>query len=131
MSEPLRPDSPQAWLVRARSDLALARAALNVPDVLLEDACFHTQQCAEKALKALLIRREIAFPYTHVVETLLDILAGAGVDVPPEVDEAVVLTQYAVQARYPGAWGPVTTSEAEFALRVAGRVLTWVEAQLK
>ena len=131
MSEPPRPDSPQAWLVRARSDLALARAALTVPDVLLEDACFHAQQCAEKALKALLIQRDIDFPYTHVVEALLDLLAAAGVDVPPEVDEAVVLTQYAVQARYPGVWGPVTQSEAGFALRVAGWVYAWVEAQLE
>ena len=129
MSELPPPDSPKAWLVRARSDLALAQAALTLPGVLLEDACFHTQQCAEKALKALLLQRGIEFPYTHVVETLLDLLVDAGVEVPPELDEAVVLTQYAVQARYPGAWGPVTPTEAEFALRVAGWVLAWVEAQ--
>ena len=53
MSELPRPDSPEAWLTRARSDLALAQAALTVEHVLLEDACFHTQQCAEKAIKAL------------------------------------------------------------------------------
>jgi HEPN domain-containing protein len=101
-----------------------------VPDVLPEDTCFHTQQCAEKALKALLIARGIDFPRTHVVEALLDLLIAAGIDIPPELDEAVVLTQYAVQARYPGAWGPVTESEARFALQVAGWVLAWVEDQV-
>lgn len=62
MNDRSPPESPQAWLERARSDLALARAALRLPDVLLEDACFHTQQCAEKALKALLVQRDIPFP---------------------------------------------------------------------
>ena len=61
MNGRLPPDSPGAWLERARSDLALARIALTAPDVLLEDACYHTQQCAEKALKALLVLHQIDF----------------------------------------------------------------------
>ncbi len=129
MSDRLPPESPDAWLERARSDLALARAALRLPDVLLEDACFHTQQCAEKALKALLLQRGIPFPRTHVVETLLDLLEASGVTVPADVDEALVLTQYAVETRYPGAWEPVTQEEARVALEVASRVLAWVERQ--
>ena len=131
MNDRLPPESPQAWLERARSDLALARAALRLPDVLLEDACFHTQQCAEKALKALLVQRAIPFPRTHVVETLLDLLEASGVTVPADVDEALVLTQYAVQTRYPGDWESVTSEEARFALEVANRVLAWVEMQVE
>jgi HEPN domain-containing protein len=131
MNDRLPPESPQAWLERARSDLALARAALRLPDVLLEDACFHTQQCAEKALKALLVQRDIPFPRTHVVETLLDLLEASGVTVPADVDEALVLTQYAVQTRYPGDWESVTPEEARFALEVANRVLAWVERQVE
>ena len=124
------PDSPQAWLERAHSDLALAYAALRLPDVLLEDACFHAQQCAEKALKAFLLQRGAPFPRTHVVETLLDLLNASGIIVPDDVDEALVLTQYAVQTRYPGIWEPVTSEEAQFALKVANGVLSWVEKQL-
>lgn len=86
------PESPQAWLQRAPSDLRLGRVALDTPGVLVEDACFHAQQCAEKALKVLLIERGIAFPRTHVLETLLDLLLAAGVDVPQVVNEAFVLT---------------------------------------
>ncbi len=125
------PESPQAWLQRARSDLALGRAALNVPDVFPEDACFHAQQCAEKALKALLIHRGIDFPRTHVLETLLDLLTAAGVEVPPQVDEAFVLTQYAVETRYPGEWEPVSPEEARQALDTAAEVLTWVAMQIE
>ena len=130
MNGRLPPDSPGAWLERARSDLALARIALTAPDVLLEDACYHTQQCAEKALKALLVLHQIDFPRTHILEALLDLLKQVGIAVPALVDEAVELTQYAVQARCPGAWEPVTRTEAEFAVRVAAWVLEWAERRL-
>lgn len=131
MSDRAPPESPQAWLQRSRSDLVLGRTARDTPEVLLEDACFHAQQCAEKALKALLIDQGIAFPRTHVLETLLDLLRAAGVDVPAEVDEAFVLTQYAVETRYPGEWEPITDQEARSALETAAYVLAWVEAQVE
>ncbi|HVT02768.1 MAG TPA: HEPN domain-containing protein [Thermoanaerobaculia bacterium] len=46
------PGSAEDWLARARSDLAIARSPL--PEgAFLEDLCFHAQQAAEKALKAV------------------------------------------------------------------------------
>ena len=127
----LPPDSPQAWLRRARSDIALARVAVDTPHVLLEDVCFHAQQCAEKALKAVLLQRGIGFPRTHAVEVLLDLLIAAEIQVPEDVDEAVVLSQYAVQTRYPGHWEPVTWDEAQAAVALASSVLRWAEGLLR
>ncbi len=118
------------WLQRARSDLRLGMAALETAGVLPEDACFHAQQCAEKALKGLLCHLNIAFPRTHVLEVLLDLLKVNGVNVPDNVDRAFGLSQYAVQTRYPGVWEPVTPEEATAALRQAGQVLIWVEKQI-
>ena len=103
---------PLAWLQRARSDLQLGRAALNTPGVLPEDAAFHAQQCAEKALKALLLHHEVAFPKTHNIEVLLDLLKAQGLNIPKGVDESFELSEYAVQTRYPGEWEPVTKAEA-------------------
>jgi len=54
LNNPPEPYQPKAWLRRAQSDLALARHAAGVDDVLPEDAVYHAQQCAEKALKAVL-----------------------------------------------------------------------------
>ena len=130
MSDRPPPESPRAWLQRAASDLALARAALQIPDVLPEDACFHAQQCGEKALKALLVSKGVRFPRTHVVETLLDLLKDSGTDIPLPIDEAFVLTQYAGQSRYPGEWEPVTDEEAVGAIDLAERVLDWVTTQI-
>lgn len=98
--------------------------------VLLEDACFHAQQCAEKALKALLLRLDIAFPRTHAIEMLLDLLKAYGLVAPTSVDEAYRLSQYAMQTRYPGEWEPVTADEAKWAVERAALVLSWVESQI-
>ena len=124
MSDPLQTEVVQAWLKRARSDLQLGKAALITPGVLPEDACFHAQQCAEKALKALLLLRQISYPRTHSIEVLLDILKLKGEHVPENVDETFILTEYAVQTRYPGEWEPVTQKEAGEALGLARLVLS-------
>jgi HEPN domain-containing protein len=124
------PDLIQTWLMRARSDLNLGRVALGTRGVLPEDACYHAQQCAEKALKGLLTARGIVFQRTHVIETLLDLLKANGLVVPNNVDEAFELTQYAVQTRYPGEWEPVTKTEAQQALERAALVLAWVEEKI-
>jgi HEPN domain-containing protein len=107
MSEQQATDLACAWLVRARSDLSLGRAALRARGVLPEDVCFHAQQCAEKSLKSLLTNRWIEFLRTHVIEVLLDLLKENGLAIPQNVDDAFELTQYAVQARYPGEWEPI------------------------
>lgn len=120
-----------AWLGRARSDLQLGRAALNTHGVLPEDAAFHAQQCAEKALKALLLQHEVVFPKTHSIEVLLDLLKQQGLNIPKGVDESFELSEYAVQTRYPGEWEPVTKAEARKAIERAALVLAWVESQVK
>lgn len=125
------PDTPAAWLLRANSDLALARAALAAAEVLPEDVCFHAQQCAEKAVKALLVHHGVAFPRTHAIEALFDLLEEqAGEHVPEEVDQAFELSQYATQTRYPGDWEPITDEEVEEAISQAERVLRWAEQRI-
>ncbi len=129
MSAP-QPEIINDWLQRAYSDLNLGKAALRTKGVLPEDACFHAQQCAEKALKALLISLEQPFPHAHAIEVLLDLLKTRDLDVPHNVDQAFELSQYAVQTRYPGEWEAVTKAEATRALERAAMVLEWVKNQL-
>lgn len=120
----------QAWLRRARSDLELARIALQARSVLPEDACFHAQQCAEKALKALLLQAGDDPPRTHAIDVLLDRLKVRGIPVPESVDSAFALSEYAVQTRYPGEWEPVTPEEARQAIDQATLVLAWAEERI-
>ena len=122
------PDDPREWLNRARSNLALAKS--RVPDAYLEDLCFEAQQGAEKAIKAVLIRRDVEFPYVHDLAQLLSLLEDEGVSVPPEVREASELTPFAVITRYPGTARPITERDHERALAIAAAVVQWAEELL-
>ena len=123
------PGSPQDWLSHARSDLALAQ--ISPPeDVMLERLCFHAQQAAEKALKALLISYNLDYPRTHNIGTLLDLLPEI-LTIPGEVEQAAGLTDYAVMTRYPGDVEPVSMEEYEQAVHLAHTVLEWVQQQLQ
>lgn len=53
---------------------------------------FHCQQAAEKVFKAALSDMGIAFPRTHDLGSLADMLSGAGVPVPLEMERLESLT---------------------------------------
>lgn len=98
------PGSPQDWLARAKSDLAIARVPL--PDqAFYEDLCFHAEQAAEKAFKAVYRHHGWAFRYTHDLDELVGGLKRQGLRIAAEVEDAIVLTSFAWEARYPGTWG--------------------------
>jgi len=95
---------------------------------MLEDLCFNTQQAAEKALKAVCLFKEQDFPKTHSIVRLLDIIEASGVAISESVKSADVLTQYAVQTRYPGPVEEISTEEYQEALALASKVVFWADA---
>ncbi|MGQ0814410.1 MAG: HEPN domain-containing protein [Gemmatimonadota bacterium] len=121
------PSDPGEWLRRARADFALARTGRTAPEVLYEDLCFHAQQAAEKAIKALLVMRQLEFPKTHMLEQLLDLARRAGVEIPAEVRQSARLSDYATGARYPGGAEDVTEDDYRKAIELAELVLRWAE----
>lgn len=76
--EPYDSSGALAWLRRARSNLARARVGRPSDEVLYEDLAFDAQQAAEKSIKAVLVSRGIAFPKTHVLVRLLDLVEESG-----------------------------------------------------
>jgi HEPN domain-containing protein len=121
--------SPEDWLRHAHSDLQLAR--LSPPSgVLLEGLCFHAQQAAEKALKAVLVAQNTPLPRTHSIGRLVELLPD-GVSVPSEVQHATNLTDYAVTTRYLGVSEPVEEEEHREAVRLAEAVVAWAERMVR
>lgn len=96
----LAPDDPREWLRIAREDLALSKA--QVTGVGYGLLCFHAQQAAEKATKAVLMHHKIGFPYVHDIGLLIQLARKGGVVVPEDVMDADILTDYATIGRYPG-----------------------------
>ncbi len=124
------PDDPLEWLNRARSNLARAKADINLPGIYLEDLCFDAQQTAEKAIKALLLFRGSAFPFVHDLAELITVLQQSGQDVPASVAEAARLTRFAVETRYPSLAEPVTREDYDRAIAIATEVIHWVEKHM-
>ncbi len=128
-SDSQTPGSASEWLARAKGDLALAKSPL--PDgAFLEDYCFHAQQAAEKGLKAIYQRHEWPFRYTHDLEELTSGLERLGLSVPAAVVDAIALTSFAWESRYPGFGEPVTAEEYNDAIRHAEAVVAWAAAEV-
>ncbi len=125
------PSDPLAWLSRAKGNLTLAEKGGRLKGVLFEDLCFNVQQAAEKALKAVCLWKGIDFPKTHSLVLLMDLLESNGVEIPPEVRDSDILTQYAVQTRYPGVDEEITRDEYREALKLAANVVFWAEKLIR
>jgi HEPN domain-containing protein len=119
------------WFSFAEDDLRMALHAeklkSNVPYRII---AFHAQQCAEKYLKAYLVYQNVDFPYTHSISTLLN-LCGKHTSWVQEIQDADMLTPYAITARYPGQDERVTKSDAHRAIELAQKVRQTVRDALK
>ncbi|MYB32160.1 MAG: HEPN domain-containing protein [Acidobacteria bacterium] len=122
------PDDPREWMNRARSNLV--RAKTRVPGAYLEDLCFDAQQAAEKAIKAVMILRDIEFPYVHDLDHLLSVLEEDGEPIPAAVRRSAELTKYAVVSRYPMGVRPVSEREYLEATEIAEAVIGWADGRI-
>ena len=87
------------WLEKAKEDLTVAEDEL---DKITWASTFHSQQTAEKALKALLIALGKRPPKTHRIELLIELVRISGVETRELQEQGLEkLSNYAVEARYP------------------------------
>lgn len=131
MSE--RPESMREvarWTEKAKHDFMAAEHAMKLAEEGLTDiVCFHCQQCTEKYLKALLLYQGVAFPRTHDLRLLLD-LVPTRVSLALRREQVIPLNRYVIEGRYPGDWEPITVAEAQRALEMAQVVRQAVLKQL-
>lgn len=94
----------EEWVDKAEGDLATAlreRRARKSPNY--DSACFHAQQCAEKYLKAILQENGLSIPKTHDLQLLLNLINPLNPFWVTLMPECALLTNYAVNFRYPGS----------------------------
>lgn len=109
------------WISKAEADwnsAGILFRARKHPDY--DGACFHTQQCAEKYVKARLEEAGIAFRKTHDLEKLLNLALSVEPAWSVLGQDLNFLTDFAVDYRYPG--GSATKSEAKEAITRCGNV---------
>jgi HEPN domain-containing protein len=110
----------KSWIAHAEEDYSAAKSLPGLKKPLLDAVCFHTQRCAEKYLKALLILKDVDFPRMHDLPTLNTLCGQTGILTGFDLQQLADLTRYAVQARYPGS--QLTREEAKEALEIAKTV---------
>ena len=114
--------APSGLLDLATADLTTARH-LVVPG-LYHNACYHAQQAAEKALKAVLLHEMATFPKTHDLSRLVDAIRVSQPTFPEFSLESAVLNEYAVDMRYdPHVLTDIDEDEAKAAIDYAQDVV--------
>ncbi len=70
-------------------------------DLTLDTAIYHTQQCAEKALKGFLAYHENFLSKTHDLIKLLEVCCAIDLEFSELRLDAAVLSPFATEFRYP------------------------------
>lgn len=117
------------WVKKAEgnyiSALDLAKRRKNpVPDVI----CNQCQQCAEKYLKAFLVRCHIEFPKIHDLLQLEGLAQASDSDFRLIHDQLKRLNWYSVEIRYPGT--EATLDDAKEAIKAMKEIRKFVRAKL-
>jgi HEPN domain-containing protein/predicted nucleotidyltransferase len=115
----------QTWLDSAADDLHAAR--LLCGHSLFRAGCYHSQQCVEKTLKALILESGVLPRRTHDLLELQQEALGLSWTIPAAIDDVVFLNNI-YRGRYPAEAGLLpqgepTLEECTRALRLAGEIL--------
>ena len=115
----------ERWLLFAHQDLRMAELATT--EGLYNQVCFHSQQCAEKAIKGLLAHQGKVPPRTHRFADLLGLL-----DPNPFAEEGFAVQLLDRFYRYPevspGALPEgLSSQDAQDTLTTARNILARVE----
>ena len=113
-------DLADEWRRKAEEDFSVAVGLLRRRKVPADAVCFHSQQAAEKYLKAILQREGIPFGKIHDLEELLRTIGSRAGPLALLQDDLKLLSDYAVRYRYPGF--DATTRQAREAVRALRRV---------
>jgi len=94
------------WMKFAKTDLQ-ATMAIITEENLSTVAAFHTQQCIEKSLKALLELNNKKIPRTHDLIKLLKKIEEEKINIDMKISEEVLdqINQVYIDTRYPADFG--------------------------
>ncbi len=121
MTVPTPASEARRWLRFAQADLHLAESILSDGEHPPHLSCYHAQQAVEKVLKAALILLQIAFPFTHDLNRLRDLIPSTWsvTNLHPQLGG---LTSWVSAGRYPANLPEATAQDARVAASQARAV---------
>lgn len=111
-------DLVSEWVTKGEEDWSSAQILLRDESPLVTPALFHLQQCAEKLLKALLIKKNIRFERRHDLSYLLRLADESKLTCHTGILNR--LNPFAVEIRYPGDLPQFSVNEAKKLLSDVG-----------
>jgi len=122
----------EVWLSYALEDFIMAQKALEME--IYRQTCFHAQQAVEKGLKAFLLEKDIKIRKIHNLLELSSEFEARGIRLPVELSELDFLNRV-YWFRYPPdigllPQGQPTQEDAQKALRIARKVMDWIQQTL-
>jgi len=120
-----------AWLSRALDDLKWSRH--NLDGSFLREACFTSQQAAEKGLKAYLLAQGAPAMRTHSLVRLLRQCLTFDQDFGGYLTACQTLDDYYAPTRYPDVVpaAEFTSERADAALSVASELVRFIQAKIE
>jgi HEPN domain-containing protein len=118
------------WIAKAEVNYRTAERLVRDDEPIRESIAFHCQQAAEKYLKAFLVWRNVEFPKTHSIGRLLDLVSGVAPDLATALADAISLTPFGVEIRYPGDFPELLPGEERTVFNLAKRTRDAILAQL-
>lgn len=114
------------WIFYAKDDLWAAERMLE--SGIFHLVCFHSQQCTEKILKALILKQEDTVPRTHNLIKLMERVEKIEKRILDFKEELGYLNDFYVSTRYPDAFagslpeGLPTKEDAQKAVEIARKI---------
>ena len=119
-------------LERAKGDQYIVERLANDLEAPSWTFGFHAQQAVEKALKSALCANSVAYPRTHNLAMLLELLRLKGLPLPPDAENLPELTPFGAALRYDDddATSPMPDLDRAWAAECVARAVRWAEAAL-
>lgn len=122
------------WLFFAESDLHAAGELFN--QEIYHLTCFHTQQCVEKSLKAVILRSLKTIPKVHILPELLEKASRTKPEFKRFEDDCRWLNEFYRPTRYPDVLpgslpeGLPTKEDAKRSLEIAKEIFEFTKKVL-
>lgn len=118
-----------AWFKKADEDILTAEVVIDASPRLYDISAFHSQQAAEKYIKAFLVFCEVAPPKVHGIRELIDLAVtfDSGFEA---IRPAESLTKFAVRSKYPDSFDIDEEKDAIEILNIAKSVRDFVKNKI-
>ena len=114
------------WLIKAEHDLKSAKKLFGGDDPINDTALYHTQQCAEKALKAYIAFNDKPIEKTHDIQLLLELCIEMDEEFDNLYRNGISLNPYSTIFRYPGPASEPDSDDVKNAIEIAEKIMDFV-----